>query len=108
MDMKQWFGDLMLNVTLRMVAGKRFYGAGADCEEGEVQSFEKVMRDFSYLLEVFVLTDTVPFLGWLDVNGYEKAMKKTAKILDAMMEGCWRSINRKDCWVGRKRESRIS
>lgn len=55
-----------------------------------------------------MLTDTVPFLGWLDVNGYEKAMKKTAKKLDAMMEGCWRSINRKDCWVGRQRESRIS
>lgn len=75
----------MLNVTLRMVAGKRFHGAGVDCEEGEVQSFEKVMRDFSYLFGVFVLSDTVPFLGWLDVNGYERAMKKTAKKLDAMM-----------------------
>lgn len=31
------------------------------------------------------MSDTVPFLGWLDVNGYEKAMKKTAKKLDAMM-----------------------
>lgn len=40
-DLKQWFGDLMLNITLRIVAGKRFCGAGADCEDGEVQSFEK-------------------------------------------------------------------
>ncbi|GMY11647.1 Cytochrome P450 82A3 [Fagus crenata] len=52
--------------------------------EGEVHSFEKLMRDF-YLFGVFVLSDTIPFLGWLDANGYEKAMKKTAKELDTMM-----------------------
>jgi hypothetical protein len=84
-DMKQWFGDSMHNVILRMVAGKRFFGAGADCGEGEVQSFEKLMRDFSYLFGVFVLSDTIPFLRWLDANGYGKAMKKTAKELDTMM-----------------------
>ncbi|GMY11645.1 Cytochrome P450 82A3 [Fagus crenata] len=84
-DMKQWFGDSMHNVILRMVAGKRFFGAGADCGEAEVQSFEKLIRDFSYLFGVFVLSDTIPFLRWLDANGYEKAMKKTAKELDTMM-----------------------
>ncbi|XP_059456444.1 cytochrome P450 CYP82D47-like [Corylus avellana] len=87
-EMKHWFGDLMLNVFLRMVAGKQCCVGGADCEEGEVQSFENLMGDVSFLFGVFVLSDTMPFLGWLDVNGYkkgQKAMKRTAKKLDSMI-----------------------
>jgi hypothetical protein len=83
--MKHWFGDLMLNVFLRMVAGKQCCGGGADCEEGEVQSFENLMGDVSFLFGVFVLSDTISFLGWLDVNGYKKATKRTAKKLDSMI-----------------------
>ncbi|KAE7999829.1 hypothetical protein FH972_004224 [Carpinus fangiana] len=84
-EMKHWFGDLMLNVLLRMVAGKQCCGGGADCEEGEVQCFENLIGDVSFLFGVFVLSDTIPFLGWLDVNGYKKPMKRTAKKLDSMI-----------------------
>ncbi|GMY11650.1 Cytochrome P450 82A3 [Fagus crenata] len=89
LDMLKHIRTLEVKAAIRelfkMVAGKRFFGAGADCGEAEVQSFEKLIRDFSYLFGVFVLSDTIPFLRWLDANGYEKAMKKTAKELDTMM-----------------------
>lgn len=84
-DMKLWFGDLMLNIFLRMVAGKRYCRGGDCCEEGELQSFEDAMRDVSDLFGVFVLSDTIPFLRCFDVNGHKKAMKRTAKKLDLIM-----------------------
>jgi hypothetical protein len=28
-ELKQWFGDMILNVILRMVVGKRYFSAGA-------------------------------------------------------------------------------
>ncbi|KHG04233.1 Cytochrome P450 protein [Gossypium arboreum] len=86
-DMKQWFGDLTHNIALRMVGGKRYFGPNADCEEAEARRCDKVMRDFILLFGVFVLSDAIPFLRWLDFLGYEKAMKRTAKELDSIVGG---------------------
>ncbi|MBA0741984.1 hypothetical protein Gogos_015101 [Gossypium gossypioides] len=86
-DMKQWFGDLTHNIALRMVGGKRYFVPNADCEEAEARRCEKVMRDFSHLFGVFLLSDAIPFLRWLDFLGYEKAMKRTAKELDSIVGG---------------------
>ncbi|KAJ8770625.1 hypothetical protein K2173_021272 [Erythroxylum novogranatense] len=85
-DMKQWFGDLTYNIALRMVGGKRYFGANADCDGREAKRCQKLMRDFAYLFGVFVLSDAIPFLGWLTFNGYEKIMKKTANDLDNLVE----------------------
>lgn len=83
-EMKQWFGDLNLNVVLRMVAGKRFFGAGVDGEEA--RRCREVMRDFFYFAGVFVVADALPFISWLDLGGYEKRMKRVAKELDELVE----------------------
>ncbi|KAI8028205.1 hypothetical protein LOK49_LG02G03153 [Camellia lanceoleosa] len=39
------------------------------------------------LMRVFTVADAVPFLRWLDLGGSEKAMKKTAKELDGVLQG---------------------
>ncbi|OMO74936.1 Cytochrome P450 [Corchorus olitorius] len=85
-EVKQWFGDLNLNVILRMVAGKRFFGVGVVNEEEEARRCRKAMREFFHLGGLFLVRDAIPFLGWLDLGGHEKAMKKTAKELDSIME----------------------
>jgi len=38
------------------------------------------------LTGLFVLRDAVPFLGWLDWGGYEKAMKRNAEELDNIFD----------------------
>lgn len=87
-DMKQWFGDLTLNVALKMVGGKPYYeGCDNGSAEGEARKYKKDMRDWMCLFGVFVLSDAIPFLGWLDINGYEKAMKRIASKLDVLAEG---------------------
>ncbi|KAK0605033.1 hypothetical protein LWI29_022046 [Acer saccharum] len=80
LDLKQWFADLTLNISLRLVGGKRF-------SEDNTADYQKVIREFVFLFGVFVLSDAIPFLGWWDFNGYEKAMKRTAKELDSLIGG---------------------
>ncbi|KAM7514175.1 hypothetical protein LguiA_003758 [Lonicera macranthoides] len=86
-EMKQWFGDLTLNVVVRMVAGKRYFGDNTDPnEEKEARKCQKTMRNFFYFLGLFLVSDNIPFLRFLDLGGHEKAMKKTSEEMDILME----------------------
>lgn len=91
-DMKQWFGNLCFNVVLRMVAGKRYFGASS--EDGEAQYCQKVIRDLIHLFGVPVISDAIPVLKWWDMNGVKKQMKKTAKKLDQLI-GEWLEEHKK-------------
>ncbi|KAJ6872294.1 cytochrome P450 CYP82D47-like [Populus alba x Populus x berolinensis] len=85
-NMNQWTADMNLNVMLRMIAGKRYYDAGIVTEENEARRCQRAMREFFHLTGLFVLRDAVPFLGWLDWGGYEKAMKRNAEELDNIFD----------------------
>ncbi|GLT47051.1 hypothetical protein SLA2020_207730 [Shorea laevis] len=87
-DMKKWFKDLTMNVILRVIAGKRSFGAGAEGDEEEVKRCQKVTIEVMRLFGLFVLRDAIPFLGWLDLGGHEKAMKEAAKEWDSLL-GHW-------------------
>ncbi|XP_065847435.1 cytochrome P450 CYP82D47-like [Euphorbia lathyris] len=80
-DMSSLFNDINADVILRMVAGKRYCSAG-NGGEGEAWKLKKTFRDFFHLAGLFVLRDALPFMGWLDFGGFEKAMKRNAKELD--------------------------
>ncbi|KAF8022913.1 hypothetical protein BT93_F0430 [Corymbia citriodora subsp. variegata] len=87
LEMKQWFGNLTLNVILRMVAGKRYSIDGAaGGDEGTAQRCQKAMREMLRLAGLFVMADAVPFLEWLDVGGHQKAMKRTAKEMGSIFQ----------------------
>nr|DAD24101.1 TPA_asm: hypothetical protein HUJ06_025564 [Nelumbo nucifera] len=83
-EMKQWFGNLTLNIITRMVAGKRV--AGVTDEGDDALRCQKAIRDFFHLMGLFILPDAIPFLGWLDLQGYKRAMRRTAKELDCFLE----------------------
>jgi hypothetical protein len=70
-----------------MVIGKRFGGAMTKDEKDRNDQCRKALREFFDLTGAFVVLDALPYLRWLDVGGYEKAMKKTAKELDHMAQG---------------------
>ncbi|XP_022137974.1 cytochrome P450 CYP82D47-like [Momordica charantia] len=94
-EMKAWFGEVTLNTIFRMVVGKRFSTA---FEGSSGEQYQKALRDFLYLFGAFVPSDSFPFLSWLDLGGYEKAMKKTAKVLDEVLEK----------WLTEHKQRRIS
>ncbi|KAK7283332.1 hypothetical protein RIF29_12774 [Crotalaria pallida] len=89
-EMKKWFGDITHNVLFRMIVGKRFVGAGYDGNNNNNEEWnkpiQKAFREMIDLSGAFVISDALPYLRWLDLDGKEKEMKKTAKELDEIAQ----------------------
>ncbi|GAB4861036.1 hypothetical protein Ancab_040060 [Ancistrocladus abbreviatus] len=79
-DISRWFEDINLNVMARLLAGKDF-------EDDEYDRYHKAVREFFHMFGAFVISDIFPFLRWLDIGGCEKAMKRTARELDNLIQG---------------------
>ncbi|XP_059454698.1 cytochrome P450 CYP82D47-like [Corylus avellana] len=86
-EMKRWYGSITLNVVLQMVIGRRFDGSGTKEENEANDECMKVLRDLFELSSTFVVADALPYLRWLDLGGYQKAMKRTAKEFDRVLQG---------------------
>lgn len=98
-ELKRRFEDMSLNMIVRMVAGKRYFGAAGDTsDDGEARRCQNAINKFFHLIGIFVPADALPFLRWLDLNGHEKAMKATAAELDSILNG----------WLEEHRERRKS
>ncbi|XP_068654527.1 cytochrome P450 CYP82D47-like [Aristolochia californica] len=97
-EMKQWFWDLTFNNIVMTIAGKRYFGTNGVGDDKVEEKCREVMDQFFYLTGIFVLSEAVPFLEMLDVGGHIRAMKKTAKELDALVS----------VWVEEHRQRRIS
>ncbi|KAI3686720.1 hypothetical protein L1987_80404 [Smallanthus sonchifolius] len=81
-DMKQWFGNIIVNMIVRMMFGNHF-----DPGKENRDQFQKAIKRFVELLGVLAPSDAIPWLRWLDLGGYEKNMKKTAKEVDVVING---------------------
>ncbi|KAL6347993.1 hypothetical protein AAG906_037722 [Vitis piasezkii] len=96
-EMKERFGNLVMNVMVRAIAGKRYFGTHA-CGDKPKRG-KKALDDFMLLVGLFMVSDAIPFLGWLDtVKGYTTDMKKIAKELDYLLGR----------WVEEHRQQRLS
>ncbi|XP_050237088.1 cytochrome P450 CYP82D47-like [Mercurialis annua] len=83
-DMKRWFGDITLNVILKLIVGKSV--GYVTTNERSDEEWKQALRDFFHLAGMFAAADAVPFLRWLDIGGHEKAMRETAKKLDIVAQ----------------------
>ncbi|KAK1430044.1 hypothetical protein QVD17_12516 [Tagetes erecta] len=81
-DMSGWFGNLILNVVLQILTGKRF-----PHNHKEGIRLQKAVRNFFELLGVFVISDFIPLLKAFDVGGYKRKMKMAWKEMDDILEG---------------------
>ncbi|CAL5211826.1 unnamed protein product [Lathyrus oleraceus] len=102
-EMKQFLGDMNLNVIMRMIAGKRYSSDGSD--EREVRKVRWVFREFFRLTGLFVVGDAIPFLGWLDLGGHVKEMKKAACEMDSVVCGWLEEHRRKNNDLGETTKS---
>ncbi|XP_057423367.1 cytochrome P450 CYP82D47-like [Lotus japonicus] len=98
-EMEKWFADITLNVMFRTVLGKRLTGMGCEDDEEENEKIRKAVRDFFHLFGQFTVSDAVPFLRWLDLDGYEKKMKKTAKEMDDFAQA-WLEQHKRNSGLG--------
>ncbi|KAJ6400147.1 hypothetical protein OIU84_015740 [Salix udensis] len=85
-EMKGWFSDITLNVILKIVVNKRYVDYVSYREERPSDEWRDSLRTFLELSGMFVVSDALPLLRWMDLGGVEKAMKKTAKNIDHTLE----------------------
>ncbi|XP_026397759.1 cytochrome P450 CYP82D47-like [Papaver somniferum] len=93
-DMTQVFRELTLNVMLKVIVGKSIFIKNKDDhedatvgyhnkeEEQEGIKLHKTIIEFFTLAGTSVACDVLPFLGWLDVDGQKRHMKRVAKEMD--------------------------
>ncbi|GJN36103.1 hypothetical protein PR202_gb24939 [Eleusine coracana subsp. coracana] len=74
---------LMLGVISRMVLGKKYVGEGTSPSSEE---FLGLVKEFFVLNGVYNIGDFVPWLDWLDLQGYVRRMKRMGKMLDRFLE----------------------
>ncbi|PIN25246.1 hypothetical protein CDL12_02013 [Handroanthus impetiginosus] len=85
-----WIEKVALNIIVKTIAGKRYGNYARRGEDKEVESFRKLIREFTYLAGESVLSDVIPFplLRWMDPQGHIKSMKRVSKELDGII-GKW-------------------
>ncbi|CAM8982192.1 unnamed protein product [Rhodiola kirilowii] len=82
---KDHLSTLSLNVISRMVLGRKY----TDESESAVVSpdeFKKMLDELFLLSGVLNIGDSIPWLDFLDLQGYIKRMKKLSKKLDKFLE----------------------
>lgn len=85
----EWIERLTLNIITKMVAGKRYFGNAINGEDdGEAKRIFKIIKEFMYVSGVPVVSDLIPLLGWVDVQGRLKSIKRIARELDSLA-GSW-------------------
>ncbi|KAL0314943.1 UNVERIFIED_CONTAM: cytochrome [Sesamum angustifolium] len=99
-DMQKAFSELTMNVVMRMIAGKRYYGENVE-EMEEGWRFREIVKD-TLLLDPSNMGDFLPAIRWLGVGGVEKGLVELQRKRDAFMqelvEGCKRRF--KSCGGG--------
>ncbi|KAK3231504.1 hypothetical protein Dsin_003385 [Dipteronia sinensis] len=93
-DMKRWFGDVTLNVILKLIVGKRL---------SDKDGWKEELAIYFEWSGKFLVSDALPFLRWLDIGGDEKSMKKLAKKFDAVAQE-WLEEHKKKRASGEARE----
>ncbi|CAH9080119.1 unnamed protein product [Cuscuta epithymum] len=79
LDMKEWCWKLVTGIMFQVLIGQ------LDEEEWR-RAAERVERFFK-LMGALVAGDFLPWLRWMDIGGYEKAMKESNKEMEDLMEG---------------------
>ncbi|KAG5566717.1 hypothetical protein RHGRI_002311 [Rhododendron griersonianum] len=82
-----WLEQLTLNIITRMVSGKRYFDRTGAQDPG-AGNFRRVIKEFMYLSGVFVLSDVIPFppLGWVDLGGKLRNVKRIMRELDGIVQ----------------------
>lgn len=83
--MKSMFFEVMLNVMMRMIAGKRYYGENV-AELEEARRFKEIVAETFYLGGASNLGDFLPALKWVVARGVEKRMIVLRKKRDEFVQ----------------------
>ncbi|KAG8380166.1 hypothetical protein BUALT_Bualt07G0165200 [Buddleja alternifolia] len=84
--LKDFLSTLSLNVISRMVLGKRYMDDDNENSVVSPDEFKKMLDELFLLNGVLNIGDMIPYIGFLDLQGYVKRMKIVSKKFDKFLE----------------------
>ncbi|GJM98689.1 hypothetical protein PR202_ga15719 [Eleusine coracana subsp. coracana] len=87
--LKEHLSTTSLNIITRMVLGRKYADKAGVASGGAVKTWKEFrwMLDELFLLNgVLNIGDWIPWLAWLDLQGYVRRMKQVGKMFDRFME----------------------
>ncbi|KAG6626437.1 hypothetical protein I3843_15G042800 [Carya illinoinensis] len=97
-DLKSAFFELTLNVMMRMISGKRYYGGStAEAEEDQVCKFRDIVSETFRLGSVTNVADFLPMLSWFGISGIEKSLIVLKEKRDRFMQSLIEEHRRMGC-----------
>ncbi|KAL3632877.1 hypothetical protein CASFOL_025861 [Castilleja foliolosa] len=84
--LKDCLSTLSLNVISRMVLGKRYLDEAGQNAVVLPDEFKKMIDELFLLNGVLNIGDLIPYIGFLDLQGYVKRMKNVSKKFDRFLE----------------------
>ncbi|KAK9163761.1 hypothetical protein Syun_004663 [Stephania yunnanensis] len=84
-EFKMMFFELMLNIMMRTISGKRYCGEDVD-ELDEAKRFRRMVSETCYLMGTSNLGDFFPWLRWFDFQGLERRVVETHRERDSFMQ----------------------
>ncbi|XP_023741032.2 cytochrome P450 81Q32 [Lactuca sativa] len=85
--MKNLFYELTLNVMMRMIAGKRYFGGDNPVLEQEGIRFREMLHETFILAGASNVGDYLPILSWFGVKGLEKRLIALQEKRDVFFQG---------------------
>ncbi|KAJ0818850.1 putative oxidoreductase [Helianthus annuus] len=79
------FSEMTMNMMMRMISGKRFFGGNNEGEEGK--RFKEIVKESFSVSGASNLGDYLPVLNWFGVNGLEKKMIALQRKRDLFIQG---------------------
>ncbi|KAJ9559785.1 hypothetical protein OSB04_004945 [Centaurea solstitialis] len=86
-NMKSAFYEFTLNVMMRMISGKRYFGGDIPAVEEEGRRFREILNETFLLAGAANVGDYLPVLGWLGVKGLEKKLVRLQEKRDVFFQG---------------------
>ncbi|KAG6680609.1 hypothetical protein I3842_13G050800 [Carya illinoinensis] len=83
-----WIESLTLNIITKIIAGKRYFGQANGGDDEEAKRVQKIIKEFMCLVGAPLISDLLPFLGWIDFGGQVKSVKRLGRELDTLI-GSW-------------------
>ncbi|CDP04688.1 unnamed protein product [Coffea canephora] len=84
-ELQSRLSELSLNIIMRMVAGKRYFGEEDDNDEA--RQFRGLIKQMFKHSGLANLGDFLPLLRWIDYGSFEKSLTKIFTKFDAFLEG---------------------
>ncbi|XP_052625205.1 cytochrome P450 81Q32-like [Lactuca sativa] len=85
--MKNFFYELTLNVMMRMIAGKRYFGGDNPVLKQEGIRFREMLHETFILAGASNVGDYLPILSWFGVKGLEKRLIALQEKRDVFFQG---------------------